>query len=108
MWACFGLEFVSPMIEESKNPARDIPLSMTLAAVVIFVVYTLFTLGAGTYIRREALLASPVRNFDYFINMFGASAKWILAVVCLTASGSTINTVLAGVSKMLYGMAKNW
>ena len=107
MWAYFGLEFVCPMIEESKNPARDIPLSMTLAAVVIFVVYTLFTLGAGTYISREALLASPVPHFDYFINVFGESAKWILAVVCLTASGSTVNTVLAGVSRMLYGMAEN-
>ena len=44
------------MIEEFKNPARDIQLSMTLAAMVIFVMYTLFTLGAGTYIRRETLL----------------------------------------------------
>lgn len=107
MWAYFGLEFVCPMIEESSNPARDIPLSMITAAVVIFVVYTLFTLGAGTYISREALLVSPIPHFHYFINVFGDSAKWILAVVCLTASGSTVNTVLAGVSRMLYGMAEN-
>ncbi|WP_230656271.1 APC family permease [Psychrobacter sp. I-STPA10] len=107
MWAYFGLEFVCPLIEESKNPARDIPRAMIMGALAIFIIYTLFALGAGTYISREALLASPVPHFDYFINIFGETSKWILAVVCLTASGSTVNTVLAGVSRMLYGMAEN-
>lgn len=107
MWAYFGLEFVCPLIEESKNPARDIPRSMFLGAFVIFGIYVLLALGAGTYISRETLVNSPVPHFEYFIAVFGESAKWILAVVCLTASGSTVNTVLASVSRMLYGMAEN-
>lgn len=107
MWAYFGLEFVCPLIEESKSPARDIPRSMFIGAFVIFGIYALLALGAGTYISRETLTNSPVPHFDYFIAVFGESSKWVLAVVCLTASGSTVNTVLASVSRMLYGMAEN-
>ena len=39
--------------------------------------------------------------------MFGDSAKLAVALIALTASGSTLNTVLASVSRMLYGMAHN-
>ncbi len=107
MWAYFGIEFVTPLIEESKNPARDVPRSMFIGLIIIFVMYVLFSLGAGTYVSRETLSTSPVPHFDYFMAVFGEGSKWVLAVLCLTASGSTVNTVLASVSRMLYGMAEN-
>jgi amino acid transporter len=107
IWAYVGLEFVCPLIEESKNPQRDIPRAMFLGAVVIALVYTVFALGAGTYLSRETLTGSSVPHLEYVVAAFGDSAKLVVALIALTASGSTVNTVLASVSRMLYGMAHN-
>lgn len=107
IWAYMGLEFVCPLIEESKNPQRDIPRAMFLGGLVIGLIYALFALGAGTYLSREALTGSSVPHLQYAIAVFGDSAKLLVAVIALTASGSTVNTVLASVSRMLYGMAQN-
>ena len=107
IWAFVGLEFVCPMIEEAKNPRRDIPRSMFLAAVVIGVVYLVFVLGAGTYLTREQLASSSLPHLEYVTAVFGDHAKLLMVVVALTASGSTVNTVLASVARMIYGMAQN-
>lgn len=107
IWAFLGLEFVCPMIEETKNPNRDIPRSMFVGAFLIFLVYGLFVLGAGTYVSREDLVASEIPHLDYAIAVFGESAGWVVAIIALTASGSTVNTVIASVGRMLYGMAEN-
>lgn len=107
IWAFLGLEFVCPMIEESKNPNRNIPRSMFIGAFLIFLVYSLFVLGAGTYVSREALSSSEIPHLDYAIAVFGESAGWLVAIIALTASGSTVNTVIASVGRMIYGMAEN-
>lgn len=107
IWAFVGLEFVCPLIEESKNPRRDIPRSMFMGAVVIGVVYFIFALGAGTYLSREQLASSALPHLDYVTAVFGEHAKVLMVVIALTASGSTVNTVLASVARMIYGMAHN-
>jgi amino acid transporter len=107
IWAFVGLEFVCPLIEESKNPRRDIPRSMFIGAVVIGVVYFVFALGAGTYLSREQLASSGLPHLDYVTAVFGDQAKILVVVIALTASGSTVNTVLASVARMIYGMAHN-
>jgi amino acid transporter len=107
IWAYMGLEFVCPLIEESKNPTRDIPRAMFLGAAVIGLIYTLLALGAGTYLSRETLTGSSVPHLQYAVAVFGDAARMVVAVIALTASGSTVNTVLASVSRMIYGMAHN-
>lgn len=107
IWVYMGLEFVCPLIEELKNPQRDVPRAMILGGLAIGLIYLVFALGAGTYMSREALTSSGVPHLDYAVALFGASAKPLVVVIALTATGSTVNTVLASVSRMLYGMAHN-
>jgi len=107
LWAFMGLEFVCPMAEESKNPVKDIPRSMFAAAIIIFAIYMLFALGAGAYLPRDTLVNSQTPHLEYAVAVFGDISKWVIAVIVLTASGSTVNTVLASVSRMLSGMAEN-
>ena len=107
LWAFMGLEFVCPMAEECKNPAKDIPRAMFLGALIVFAIYMLFALGAGTYLSRDTLATSQAPHLDYATAIFGEVSKWVIAIIVLTASGSTVNTVLASVSRMLAGMAEN-
>ncbi len=106
-WSFFGLEFVCPMIEETKNPAKNIPRSMILAAVVLLVVYTLVALAGYLTVPQTALAESEIPHSVLVTALFGESGKLVLAVLAITATCSTINTVLATIPRMLYGMAQD-
>ncbi len=107
LWSFLGLEFVCPMIEETKNPVKNIPRSMILAAVVLLVIYALVALAGYLTVPQTALAESEIPHAVLVTALFGESGKLILAVLAITATCSTINTVLATIPRMLYGMARN-
>ncbi len=107
LWSFMALEFVCPMIEETKNPNKNIPRSMILAAVVLLVIYTLVALAAYLAVPQEALAGSNIPHAVLITTIFGESGKLVMAVLAITATCSTINTVLATIPRMLYGMAHN-
>ena len=107
LWSFFGLEFVCPMIEETKNPSKNIPRSMILAAVVLLVVYALVALSGYLTVPQTALSESEIPHSVLVTALFGESGKTILAILAVTATCSTINTVLATIPRMLYGMGHN-
>ena len=107
LWSFFGLEFVCPMIEETKNPGKNIPRSMILAAMVLLVVYALVALSGYLTVPQTALSESEIPHSVLVTALFGESGKIILAILAVTATCSTINTVLATIPRMLYGMGRN-
>ncbi|MGB5273500.1 MAG: APC family permease, partial [Flavobacteriaceae bacterium] len=107
LWSFMALEFVCPMIEETKNPNKNIPRSMILAAVVLLVIYTLVALAAYLAVPQEALAGSDIPHAVLITALFGESGKLIMAVLAITATCSTINTALATIPRMLFGMAQN-
>lgn len=107
LWSFFGLEFVCPMIEETKNPGKNIPRSMILAAIVLLVVYALVALSGYLTVPQTALSESEIPHSILVTALFGESGKIILAILAVTATCSTINTVLATIPRMLYGMGRN-
>ncbi|WP_282159954.1 APC family permease [Ulvibacterium marinum] len=107
LWSFFGLEFVCPMIEETKNPSKNIPRSMLLAAVVLLIVYALVALAGYLTVSQAALSESEIPHTVLVAALFGKSGKIVLAILAITATCSTINTVLATIPRMLYGMAHN-
>lgn len=107
LWSFFGLEFVCPMIEETRNPSKNVPRSMILAAVVLLVVYALVALSAYLTVPQSDLSESEIPHSVLVTALFGESGKIILAILAITATCSTINTVLATIPRMLYGMGRN-
>jgi amino acid transporter len=77
MWLFVGVEFICPMINEVKNPTKNV----------------------------ETLLGSAIPYLDYISAVFGKSGLAIATVMALAATCSTINTILASVPRMLHGMA---
>ena len=107
LWAFLGFEFVCPLIEEAKNPVKDIPKTMSIAAVVLLLVYGLFALAGFLHVPREILATSDMPHLVLVQSLFGETGAFILAVLAITATCSTVNTVVATVPRMLYGMAHN-
>lgn len=106
-WVFAGIEFVTPLVTEARNPKRDLPRAMILGLVALLAVQVLFVLGAGTLLPREKLASAPTPHLDVATAVFGPNAGVIIAVLALLASASLINTVLAAVPRMLAGMADN-
>lgn len=106
-WVFVGSEFVTPLVPEAADAARDLPRAMIGSLVVIFLAQLLFAAGAGAVIPRETLATSPAPHLDYALAVLGPSAKVGFAVLALVASASLLNCVLAAVPRMLQGMAEN-
>ncbi len=107
LWAFVGLEFTCPLIEETVNPEKNLPRSMIGAAVVLLLVYSLVALAGYNNVPMEELTGSDIPHFLLVQELFGDTGKLIMAVLAITATCSTINTAVATVPRMLFGMAHN-
>ncbi|MDR5874317.1 APC family permease [Vreelandella gomseomensis] len=107
MWMFVGCEFVCPMINDIRQPEKRIPRAMFLSLGIIFVLFSIFCLGAGHYLSVETLTTSPLPYLDLVDGVFGQAGLIIATVMGVTATCSTVNTVLAAVPRMLSGMADN-
>ncbi|WP_445401749.1 APC family permease [Zobellella sp. An-6] len=107
IWGYVGAEFVCPLVEESKAPERNIPRAMIIGVTVIFITIAIYCLGALFYIPADQLAASPLPHYDFAKAVFGEAGLTFLAIAAITATCSTVNTSLAAIPRMLYGMAQN-
>lgn len=107
IWGFVGAEFVCPLVEESQRPERNIPWAMILGISIIFVTIALYVLGALYYVPQDQLASSGLPHFLYATALFGETGKHVLVIAAITATCSTLNTSLAAIPRMLYGMSKN-
>lgn len=107
VWGFVGAEFVCPLVEETKRPERNIPRSMILGLTIIFLTIALYCLGALMLIPGEELAGSLLPHFLFANRAFGDYGQLFLVVAAITATCSTLNSSLAAIPRMLYGMAQN-
>jgi amino acid transporter len=101
-----GVEYTCPLAEELKRPARDIPFGIFIGLGLIAVPVVLYGLGAARYVPGDVLgTLAPTLPVDVGTAIFGEAGKWWLGLVVIGASIGTLNAVVAGVPRILYGMA---
>ena len=107
IWGFVGAEFVCPMVEESKSPEKNIPRSMITSICIIMAIYVIYCLGAIFYVPLDVLSSSALPHKDFVFAVFGERGTLFLATAAVTATCSTVNTCLAAIPRMIYGMAHN-
>lgn len=113
MFLFVGVEYVTPLAAEMKNPARNIPRAMYMGVTAVAV--AMFFYGAGIARQVEnvelapglMLFNTPLPIPAFGESLFGGVGKLWLGLAVLLASASTINTLIAGIPRILYGMAKD-
>ena len=105
IWLFIGIEFVTPMAQETKNPERNIPRAMFLGLVVIFAVNLVYGFASLKYVPAEQLASSNHPHIDMAMAILGRPGVIWISIVSIFASASSISTVIAVVPRMLYGMA---
>jgi amino acid transporter len=101
-----GLEYTCPLAEELDNPRRDLPLGMFVGLGLIAIPLVLFGLAATRYLPADQL-GDPTQltHMNVAIALLGDAGKWWMGLVSIAATVATLNALLAGIPRLLYGMA---
>jgi amino acid transporter len=101
-----GLEYTCPLAEELENPRRELPLGMFLGLALIAVPIVLYGIAATRYLPADQL-GDPTQltHMNVAIAMLDDTGKWWMGLVSIAATLSTLNALLAGVPRLLYGMS---
>lgn len=106
IWLYIGIEYICPMSEEIINPTKNIPRSMIAGVIVIFIADMLFGEAAVRYVDLSVLTTSDVPQLESAKAMFGTVGVMALAIATVFAGGSSADSHMAAVPRMLYGLAR--
>lgn len=101
-----GIEYVCPMSEEIRDPGRNIPRAMIIGILVIFVADMLFGLATLLYTDHETLANANVPYIVGAEGIAGQAGLVVIVVATVFASASSLDSNLAAVPRMLYGLAR--
>ncbi|MFD2658398.1 APC family permease [Gracilibacillus thailandensis] len=107
IWLFIGIEFVVPMVEEVKNPNKNIPRAMIFGLLSIFVADMLFGQAIIHYIDPSILANSGTPQIDGAGAMLGDFGTTMMIIVTILAAASSINSNFAAVPRMFYGLARD-
>lgn len=109
-----GFEWVTPLADEVKS-TRAIPVGMLIAVAILTVVYALISTAmfAGQWgIPHRVLQGStsaqlPIPHIVFAQAALGPAGRWCMVITSLFMSLTTFNAGLIGVSRFIYGMARD-
>ena len=109
-----GFEWVTPLADEVKS-ARAIPVGMFVAVILLALVYALLTtamFAAPPHGGRTALFGTsgariPIPHLVFALAALGPVGRWCMIGTSLCMSLTTFNAGLMGISRFLYGMARD-
>jgi APA family basic amino acid/polyamine antiporter len=105
-FAFLGFENVGNIAEEVKNPKRNLPLALIISVIVSTILYILVAVIAVSVIPWQQLSASASPLSEVMKALMGTKAGWIMAIMALGATASTVIGLLIATSRMLYGMVE--
>ncbi len=113
MFMFVGCEFVTPLAPELKNSARTIPRAMALGLFLVAVCIFIYGSALSRQVINVALnpegtvhlLETPQAIPKFAQQVLGSFGKVWLGLGFLFAGAATINTLMAGLPRILYGMA---
>jgi amino acid transporter len=107
IWLYIGIEYVCPMSEEIINPEKTVPKAMICGVIAIFTCDMLFGEAIVRYIPLDILVNSDVPHLAGAEAMYGSVGLAVLAVATIFAGGSSADSHMAAVPRMLYGLARD-
>lgn len=109
-----GFEWVTPLADEVKS-AKAIPIGMFAALGILTLVYALVTTAMfagvpGVFphsLRFADGHIQPIPHVVFATAALGPAGRWCMIITSLFMSLTTFNAGLIGVSRFIYGMARD-
>ena len=105
-FAFLGFENVGNIAEEVENPRRNLPLALIISIIISTILYMLVAVVAVSVIPWQTLSTSVSPLSDVMTALIGTKAGWVMAIMAIGATASTVIGLLIATSRMLYGLAE--
>ncbi|XP_022104479.1 b(0,+)-type amino acid transporter 1-like [Acanthaster planci] len=94
-WAYGGWDNLNDLSEELKNPARNLPLAISIAIPTVTVIYLLTNIAYFTVLSPTELLASSAVAVSFAEQTLGVMAWLIPLGVCISTAGNLVTSFLS-------------
>lgn len=101
-----GWQVVTSLMEELKNPGRDLPVSVYLTFIIVIVKYIMSNVAYFTLITPTAMVESDAVAL-LFIQRLYHPLSVVIAVLVATTSIGALNASIMGHSRLLFAGARN-
>ncbi len=107
-WSFVGIEFVAPLAEETKDPARALPKGIVYGLLTILGTSLLMGIGVGGLDPAWIDKVDPNAP-QLFVGeaMLGSPGKVLMAIASVLATYSSMTIVYASMPRILYGISRN-
>ncbi len=105
-FAYLGFEDIANLVEETKNPERNIPKALILSVAITVIIYVFVALSAVSLADWQDLRASCCPLAYAASQSLGQSAFLVMSVIALFATSNTVLILLLVSSRMIYGLAR--
>ncbi len=107
-WSFVGIEFVAPLAEETRDPARNIPRGIVWGLIAILATSMFMGLGvSGINSEWAGIVSEDAPQLEVGEAMFGGSGRFLMALAATVASFASLTVVYASMPRILYGMSRN-
>ncbi|XP_025115161.1 Y+L amino acid transporter 2-like [Pomacea canaliculata] len=101
-----GWQVMTSLMEEVKNPGRDLPLSVYITFVIVIIKYILTNVAYYTLITPQELLRSSAIALMFMDRLYRPVSPLISVLVATTSIGA-LNASIMGHSRLLFAGARN-
>lgn len=106
-FAFIGFEDMANVAEEVRRPQKTIPRGIMLAVLITAIIYILVSLASIRVLGWEQLAESSAPLAMVAEEKLGTQGHFILSIIALFATASTILITLVAGARIFYGMARD-
>ncbi len=104
-FAYLGFEAIANMSEETRNPKRVVPRAILISIAIATVIYIIVAISSVSAVSWNVLSASNAPVTDIASKVM-PNASFIITIIALFATASTVLTFLIASSRRIYGMTE--
>lgn len=107
-WAFVGLEFATPLVEETKNPGKNIPKGMLIGILVILAMGLIMgfgTIGVIDPATHQDLYTGNAPQIEIAGMLLGRNGAILAGIASFAATLGSVNVAYASIPRIIQAMA---
>ena len=105
LFAYTGWNFLNFIIEEMKNPVRDLPRAIAISCTLCLVIYVFTIIAFHSILNKAEVLGSEAVAVTFANRVYGSMA-WIIPIFVACSTFGAVNGTLLTSSRLFFAGAR--